>query len=148
MSKQQQLNYRNRVNYSKLELGNVGDGFRNMIKIDLRYLGNRILVERKKSHLSQQELANQTRISVKTLQDIEKGRKNPTYKTLARLIARLGIYADTLFPSKTSIEDEELQQFIGKFQACNRKNQKILLNTLNFLAEQLLARQIDSEDSD
>ncbi len=117
-------------------------------EIDLKYLGTQILAERKKCNLSQQELASQTKISAKTLQDIEKGRKNPTYKTLARLIARLGIYADNLFPSKSSIEDEELQHFIGKFQACNRKNQKILLNTLNFLAEQLLAHQDESEDSD
>lgn len=118
------------------------------MEIDLKYLGKQILVARTECQLSQKELAKQTNMSAKTLQDIEKGCKNPTYKTLARLIARLGIYADSLFPSKSSIEDEELQHFIGKFQACNRRNQKILLNTLNFLAEQLLAHQDKSEDSD
>lgn len=116
------------------------------MEIDLKYLGKHILAARTECQLSQRELAKQTNMSAKTLQDIEKGYKNPTYKTLARLIARLGIYADTLFPSRSSIEDEELQQFIGKFQACNQRNQKILLNTLNFLAEQLSARQDDFED--
>lgn len=111
-------------------------------------LGNCIVQARKRCGLSQRELARQSMISVKTLQDIEKGRKNPTYETLARLIARLGIYADTLFPSKSAIDGEEMQQFIGKFQACKREKQKLLLNTLDFLAEQLLAHQDESEDFD
>ena len=117
------------------------------LEIDLKYLGGKILTARTDRQLSQKELAKQTNISAKTLQDIEKGRKNPTYKTLASLIARLGICADTLFPSRSSIADEELKQFIGKFQVCNQENQKTLLNTLNFLAEQLLANQNESEDS-
>lgn len=119
-----------------------------LLEFDLKYLGNKILAARTDCQLSQRELARQTKMSVKTLQDIEKGCKNPTYRTLARLIARLGIYADNLFPSKSSIKDEEMRLFFGKFQACNQKNQKMLLNTLNFLAEQLLAHQEGVEDSD
>lgn len=111
------------------------------MQYNLNDLGNRILIARNACRLSQKELAIQAKISVKTLQDIEKGRKNPTYKTLARLIARLGICADSLFPQASSIKDDELQQFIGKFQTCNRENQQILLNTLVFLAEQLPKHQ-------
>ena len=36
---------------------------------------------------------------------------------------------------------EEINRFLGKFRACNRSNQLLLLNTLDFLAEQLLVRQ-------
>ena len=74
---------------------------------------------------------------------IEKGKKNPTYETLSRLIERLGISADTLFPSEMPVEDEGLQAFLGKFKSCNKKNQRILLKTLNFLAEQLLSESSD-----
>ena len=70
----------------------------------LIYLGNRIRAARKDCNLTQQELADQCGLAVKTIQDIEKGRKNATYETLASLIERLGIPANTLFQPKTSIE--------------------------------------------
>lgn len=112
----------------------------------LIYLGNRIRAARKDCNLTQQELADQCGLAVKTIQDIEKGRKNATYETLALLIERLGIPANTLFQPKTSIDNEELQKFWGKFQSCSPHNQKILLNTLDFLAEQLLNSQPDSKN--
>ncbi|CAK7035968.1 helix-turn-helix transcriptional regulator [Tissierella sp.] len=105
----------------------------------LLYLGNRIRSARKNCGLTQQELADQTGLAVKTIQDIEKGRKNTTYETLSVIIERLGISANMLFPSKISVDDEEIQRFIGKFQSCTSENRKILLNTLDCLAEQLLA---------
>lgn len=107
----------------------------------LIYLGNCIRTARKDCCLTQQELADQCGLAVKTIQEIEKGRKNATYETLAQLIERLGITANTLFQSKTSVDNEEIQKFIGKFQSCCPENQKILLSTLNFLAEQLLTHQ-------
>ena len=62
----------------------------------LTYLGSRIRAARKDCGLTQQELADQCGLAVKTIQDIEKGRKNATYETLAQLIERLGIPANTL----------------------------------------------------
>ena len=107
------------------------------------FLGQRIHAARKECGLTQQKLADQTGLAIKTVQDIEKGKKNPTYETLSRLIERLGISADTLFPSEMPVEDEGLQSFLGKFKSCNKKNQRILLKTLNFLAEQLLSESSD-----
>ena len=86
--------------------------------------------------------------SGETVQDIEKGKKNPTYETLSRLVDRLGISADTLFPSETPLENEELQNLIKRFQSCSPKNQKILLNTLDFLAEQLPSRYDELDHSE
>lgn len=114
----------------------------------LIYLGNCIRYARKECNLTQKELAAQTRLSLKTIQDIEKGIKSPTYETLAKLIARLGISADSLFQMETVRNDNELQQFIGKFQACNKKSQRILLKVLIFLAELLLEDQYRTETSE
>ncbi len=108
-----------------------------MPELDLTFLGNRIRDARKECGLTQQELANQTGLAVKTIQDIEKGRKNPTYETLVRLMRRLGIFPDTIFLSKAPAPSEEIQQFLENFQSCNPKGQEILLKTLRFLAEQL-----------
>lgn len=108
---------------------------------NLKYLGNRIRSARKDCGLTQQELADQANLAVKTVQDIEGGKKNTTYETLCQLIERLGISPNSLFPSQMSVEDEAIQRFIGRFRACDSENQQILLDTLDFLAEKLLARQ-------
>ena len=64
---------------------------------------------------------------------------------MTKLIARLGISPSALFPIKIGLECEELHHLIWKFQSCNPQNQKILLSVLNFLAEQLLERERESE---
>ncbi len=109
------------------------------------FLGKRIRSARKDCQLTQQELADQAGLAVKTIQDIEKGRKNPSYETLCLLVDRLGISGSSLFPSKSVITSEELQYFLGKFQSCNEQSQKLLVNSLNFLVEQLLEFQQHSE---
>ena len=105
------------------------------------FLGKRIRTARKECHLTQQELADQCGLAVKTIQDIEKGRKNPTYETLCFLIDRLGISGNALFPSNSRVDSEILEIFLGKLQCCNEKNQKVILNSLMFLVEQLLEVQ-------
>lgn len=45
----------------------------------LKFLGRHIRAERVRCNLTQQELADQSGLAVKTVQDIEKGRKNPSY---------------------------------------------------------------------
>ena len=111
------------------------------------FLGNCIRSARKDCQLTQQELADQSGLAVKTIQDIEKGRKTPTYETLCLLIERLGISGNSLFPSNSAVDDEALQYFLGKLQSCNKQNQKMIINSLNFLVEQLLEIQ-NSETTD
>ena len=59
---------------------------------------------------------------------------------------RLGISANTLFDPEISDTDENIQRFIGKFQSCSPENRQILLSTLDYLAEQLLALQLNTND--
>ena len=102
-----------------------------MPKDKLMYLGNRIRSARKSCALTQQELEN--------------GRKNPSYETLSLLIDRLGITPNSLFPDKVSSENEIAQRVIGKLQSHNKENQEILLRTMGFLSEQLLNSQHKNE---
>ena len=112
------------------------------------FLGKRIRAARKECKLTQQELADQAGLAVKTVQDIEKGRKNPTYETLCLLIDRLGISPNILFPSKSSVDKDSLHHFLGKLQSCNKQNQKMVLNSLNFLVEQVLEIQNNPENNE
>ena len=118
-----------------------------MPETKFQFLGSQIRTARKRKNLTQQKLADKTGLAIKTVQETEKGKKNATYNTLSRLIECLGVSADTLFPTKTPIPDEKLQNLIRKVQLCNEKNQEILLNTINFLADQLLSEQ-ENADSD
>ena len=112
-----------------------------MSEFSLVLLGNRIRCARKECGLTQKGLAEQTGLSVKTIQDIEKGRKNPTYDTLTRLMERLGVSPDAAFHSETIAPTEEMKDFLEYFQSCNPRGQEILLKTLHFLAEQLRPTQ-------
>lgn len=112
-----------------------------MPKDRLLYLGNCIRNARISCGLTQQELADQSNVAIKTVQMIEKGQMNPSYEILYPLIKRLGISANTLFNPEISDTDEKIQRFIGKFQSCTPENRQVLLNTLDYLAEQLLALQ-------
>ena len=116
-----------------------------MPKNKLVHLGNCIRTARNACNLTQQELADQSCVAIKTIQMIEKGQMNPSYEILYPIIKRLGISANTLFDPEISDEDKEFQYFIGKFQACSPEHKMILLNTLNCLAEQLLSLQCDSK---
>lgn len=115
-----------------------------MPEINLVLLGTRIREARKECSLTQQELASQTGLSVKTVQDIEKGHKNPTYETLARLMGRLGLSPDRVFPPKALTPVEEVKDFLNNFLSCDSKGQEILLKTMHFLAEQLIPSQDNS----
>ena len=90
-----------------------------MPKDNLLFLGSRIRSMRKKCGLTQQALADQCGLAVKTIQDIEKGRKNPSY--------------------------ELTQRVMGKLRLCSEENQRFLLRTMDFLAEELLTSQPKTE---
>lgn len=118
-----------------------------MPETKFQFLGVQIRAARKKNHLTQQTLADKTGLAIKTIQDTEKGKKNATYDTLSKLIECLSVSADTLFPTKTPLTNPKLQNLVRKVQSCNKKNQEILLNTIDFLADQLLSEQ-EKNDSD
>lgn len=107
----------------------------------LTYLGRRIYNARKACDLTQQELSDETGVSIKMIQCIEKGSVNPSYEILFPIVKRLGLTTSDLFNVEPDEHDEEINRFLGKFRSCNRANQMVLLNTLDFLTEQLLTLQ-------
>ena len=57
------------------------------------------------------------------------------------IVNRLGLTTSNLFNVEPDENEEEINRFLGKFRACSRANQMVLLNMLDFLAEQLLGLQ-------
>ncbi len=117
--------------------------------MDIRtYLGGRVQRARKACKLTQQELSDQTGVSIKMIQCIENGSVNPSYEILFPLGRRLGLTTSDLFNVEPDEHEEEINRFLGKFRACNRANRMVLLNTLDFLAEQLLELQEGETNSE
>ena len=116
----------------------------------LQYLGAFIRKSRKDCELTQDELAEQSGVSARHIAKIEKGQINPSYEVLATLKTRLGFSGETLFHPELE-QDDEINQFIGKYLACSERDRKILIKTLNCLANELLCKtdtsEVDTEDT-
>ena len=114
------------------------------------YIGEVIKQRRMELKLTQEELAEQSGVSARHIANIEKGRINPSYEVLATLKKRLGFSGESLFHPDLSTQDEEINQFIGKYLACSEHDRKILIGTLNCLADELLCTthmpEIDSKE--
>lgn len=89
-------------------------------------------------------------VSARHIAKIEKGQINPSYEVLATLKKRLGFSGETLFHPELE-QDDEINQFIGKYLACSERDRKILIKTLNCLANELLCKtdtsEVDTEDT-
>ena len=77
---------------------------------------------REKNKLKLEELAEKAKIPSKLLEDIEKGKKTISDKTLDKLIEALGITHDDLFSSSPNWEENYVQKIGEKIRALREKN--------------------------
>lgn len=110
------------------------------------HMGNRIKEAREECGLTQQELAEQTGRGLRHLQDIEKGRKNPSFDMLASYINRLGIAPNELFYTDVPAVEKEVQHLMGKLLACTEDERAILLKTLDCMADQFISRRYEASN--
>lgn len=116
-----------------------------MPKDKLAHLGNCIRAARHVCKLTQQELADDCHVAIKTVQNIERGLMNPSFEILYPIVNRLGISANILFNPEISDEDMDVEHLIGKFQICHPRERKFMLNTVDCMAEQFLAQHSESD---
>lgn len=109
-------------------------------------MGQRIKKAREECGLTQQELAEQTGRGLRHLQDIEKGRKNPSFDMLASYINRLGIAPNELFYPDAPAVEKEVQHLMGKLLACTEDERAILLKTLDCMADQFISRRYEASN--
>jgi transcriptional regulator with XRE-family HTH domain len=75
----------------------------------IKHLGTGIHTARKGGKLTQQELTDQSGVSVKTIRNIETGKINPSYETLYPIINHLGLSGSDLFHTEPDDQEEEVQ---------------------------------------
>lgn len=110
-------------------------------------MGQRIKKAREECGLTQQELAEQTGRGLRHLQDIEKGRKKPSFDMLASYISRLGIAPNELFYPDVPAVEKEVQHLMGNLLACTEDERAILLKTLDCMGDQFISRRYEASKS-
>lgn len=109
------------------------------------HLGNCIRSARIACHLTQQQLADDCHVAVKTIQNIEKGTMNPSYEILYPIVNRLGISANILFNPEISEADKDLERIIGKVQVCTPQERSFIANTVDCMVNQFLANREEAK---
>ena len=97
-------------------------------------LGDVVKQERLKLNLSQNALAEQAKVSLRTVSDIETYNGNPRLDTLYALANYLHISIDAVFSDKTN-PDSTMQQIMAELNSCPEEQKQLALSTLRGLLD-------------
>ena len=113
---------------------------------ELTALGQKMRQARKNAGLTQQELSDQSHVSVKQIANIEKGKMNPSYLILRALARVLHISLDTLINPDISLGDERETQMKLLYSNCPSEMKESLLNHTQETVKELteLSRKLES----
>ena len=104
---------------------------------DLERLGERIRNARNNKGYTQQELADRCCISLKHLQGIEKGKKNPSYLVLRSIVRMLDISLDSLLIPEMPESEQGANEIRQIYLSCPDAAKTVLLGSTRALAEEL-----------
>lgn len=80
-----------------------------MLQIDLVAIGNRISTERKRNHITQEQLAEKMNVSVQMISNLERGNKAIRINNLLTLSQILGVSTDYILTgAKSTLEKTTL----------------------------------------
>lgn len=108
-----------------------------MLVFDFHAIGNKLLAIRKRSGLTQAEVAETAGLSDRTYAEIERGNVNMRIETILRICDALHITPDEVLtednPSLASKQDKLLQ----RLNACNSKDKETALQLLSIYLQSL-----------
>ncbi|WP_342577309.1 helix-turn-helix transcriptional regulator [Psychrobacillus sp. FSL K6-2843] len=102
----------------------------------VKIVGERIRFYRKERGLSQEELAFRASLHNTYIGQLERGEKNATIESLAKVCAALDITLAVLFEDEASqpkVLSFELEQIIGILKGRSRKDQRAILTFIESL---------------
>ena len=99
-----------------------------MLILDLREIGNRFLMQRKKSGLTQAELAERAGLSERTYADIERGTANMRVQTFAQICNALNIDANEILTHRIDAEQNTAEEITEKLQTASEKQRQLWLH--------------------
>ena len=108
-----------------------------MLIFDMRTIGNKLLAIRKKTGLTQAEVAEAAGLSDRTYADIERGSVNMRVETILRICEALKITPNDIFVSQDNkiLTEEEI---INTIKKCSPKEKETALNLIEVYLQSLI----------
>ncbi len=101
-----------------------------MLLFDFRAIGNKLLAIRKKTGMTQAEVAEAAGLSDRTYADIERGTVNMRIETLLRICQVLHITPDEILTQDSNRDIIRQEELLDRLNACTPKNKETSLRLL------------------
>lgn len=98
-----------------------------MLIYDMRKIGNKILAMRKKTGLTQAEIAEIAGLADRTYADIERGNVNMRIETLLKICDALRVTPDAILTEENTALLIKQEEVVEKLTACSDKEKQIAL---------------------
>lgn len=109
--------------------------------IEKGFLGDAVKKERLRRDLSQNALAEQAHLSLRTVSDIENYHGNPRFESLCLLASFLNLSVDAVIFNKTEPMDSTMKQIIAELEQCSDETKRLALGTLRGLLSAVSEKQ-------
>lgn len=110
-----------------------------MLIFDFKSIGNKLLSIRKKSGLTQSEVAEVAGLSDRTYADIERGTVNMKIETLLCICEALRITPDDVLTTENAATARRRQELLDLFDQCTPREQETALDLLGVYLHSLRA---------
>ena len=102
-----------------------------MLIYDMRKIGNKILAMRKKTGLTQAEIAERAGLADRTYADIERGNVNMRIETLLKICDALRVTPDAILTEENTALQIKQEEVVEKLTACSDKEKQIALTLVD-----------------
>ncbi len=101
--------------------------------LDLKAIGKRIQIQRKKQNITQEKLADMMNVSIQMVSNLERGNKSIRIENLINLSDILKVSTDYILTGTESTKD--IENITRKFSELSQRDKKMLENILNYMLE-------------
>ena len=108
-----------------------------MLIFDMRAIGNKLLLIRKKLGMTQAEVAEAAGLSDRTYADIERGTVNMRIETILKICQALCITPDEILTETSPLECKQTELF-ERLSSCPPKEKETALNLLKVYLKSLM----------
>lgn len=114
---------------------------------DLSVLGNALRAARKGKNLTQEQLADESHVSLKQIADIENAKRNPSYLILKALTKVLHLSLDSLINSELTPDEMGQNEMKLIYMKCPPEMREVLLHHTRVFAEELndLSKKLETK---
>lgn len=108
-----------------------------MLVFDLRMIGNKLLMVRKRMGMTQAEVAELAGLSDRTYADIERGTVNMRTETILRICNALHITPDEILTEENTSLCAQQAELWERLNSCNAKDKETALQLLSVYLKSL-----------